>query len=53
MVERACLLIRSVISCRRQFVAAAPHHLTGIKKNHSTVSVFIVREQILSPFITQ
>jgi hypothetical protein len=27
--------------------------LTGIKKNHSTVSVFIVREQILSPFITQ
>ena len=39
-VERACLLIRSVKSCRRQFVAAAPHHLTGIaKKPFHSISV--------------
>ena len=32
MVERACILIRLVKSCSRQFVAAAPHHLMGIAK---------------------
>ena len=40
IVERACLLIRSVKSCRCQFVAAAPHHLTAIaKKTFHSISV--------------
>jgi hypothetical protein len=53
IIEHACLLIRLVKSCRHQFVAAATHHLTGIAKNNSTVSVFMVHGLILSPFITQ
>jgi len=40
IVERACLLIRLVKSCRRQFVAATPHHLMGIaKKPFHSISV--------------
>jgi hypothetical protein len=40
IVERACLLILSVKSCHRQFVAAAPHHLMGIaKKPFHSISV--------------
>jgi len=52
-IESARLLVRSVEPCRRQLVGAATHHLSGISKNHSMVSVFIVCGLILSPFITQ
>ena len=51
IVERACLLIRLVKSCRRQFVAAALHHLTltGIaKKPFHSISVHGLWADILA-----
>ena len=49
MVEHACLLIHSVKSCRRQFVAAAPQHLTGIaKKTFHSISVHGSRANTLA-----
>jgi hypothetical protein len=52
-IESARLLVRSVKLCHRQLVGNAAHHLLGISKNHSTVSVFIVCGLILSLSITQ